>query len=163
MTTLHDFSAIDIHGRPYPLATYAGQVVLIVNVASECGFTPQYRGLEALYRRYTARGFAILGFPCNQFGGQEPGDEAAIAQFCASRYDASFPLFAKIEVNGPQAHPLYRWLAHEKPGLLGTRRIKWNFTKFLCGANGHVIARYAPFVKPGSIARDIEKVLPHER
>jgi len=155
MATLYDFSATDIDGREQPLSQYRGQVALIVNVASECGFTPQYAGLEALHRAYAGRGFTVLGFPCDQFGHQEPGDEAAIKAFCQDRYDVTFPLFAKIEVNGEQAHPLYRWLKSEKPGLLGTGAIKWNFTKFLVGRDGHVIGRYGPMDKPESLAQDI--------
>lgn len=159
MTTLHDFSARDVEGRDQPLSAYRGKVALVVNVASKCGFTPQYSGLDALHRAYADQGFAVLGFPCNQFGGQEPGDEAEILRFCRTSYDVSFPLFAKIEVNGANAHPLYRWLKHERPGVLGTEGIKWNFTKFLVGRDGHVIKRYAPTDKPESLAADIEAAL----
>jgi len=155
MSTVYDFSAMDIDGRQQSLEQYREQVLLIVNVASQCGFTPQYAGLEAIYRAYAERGFTVLGFPCDQFGHQEPGDEASIKEFCQSRYDVTFPMFAKIEVNGEQAHPLYRWLKGEKPGVLGTGAIKWNFTKFLIGRDGHVISRYAPMDKPESLAQDI--------
>ncbi|CFN98119.1 glutathione peroxidase [Bordetella pertussis] len=136
MNTMYDFSAPTITGAERALADFRGQVALVVNVASRCGFTPQYSGLEELYRSYRNEGFVVLGFPCNQFGRQEPGDEAAIAQFCETQYAISFPLFAKIDVNGAHAHPLYRWLKARKPGLLGTRAIKWNFTKFLVGRDG---------------------------
>jgi len=134
-------------------------VLLVVNVASKCGFTPQYAGLEALYRKYREAGLTVLGFPCDQFGHQEPGDEAAIREFCSTQYDVSFPLYAKIEVNGDAAHPLYRWLKQEKPGLLGTGRIKWNFTKFLVGRDGCPIKRYAPTDTPASLTGAIEKAL----
>lgn len=155
MTTLFDFSARDIDGADKPLADYAGRVLLVVNVASKCGFTPQYAGLEKLYQQYHDAGFTVLGFPCDQFGHQEPGDEAEIKQFCTLQYDVSFPLFAKIEVNGDEAHPLYRWLKNARPGLLGTQGIKWNFTKFLVGRDGVPIKRYAPTDKPESMADDI--------
>jgi glutathione peroxidase len=159
MTTVHDFSARTIDGANKPLADYKGQVLLVVNVASECGFTPQYEGLEQLHREYKARGFAVLGFPCNQFGAQEPGSEAQIQQFCETRFGVSFPMFAKVEVNGPGAHPLYAYLKTSEPGLLGTEAIKWNFTKFLVGKDGQVLKRYAPQTKPESIAADIEAAL----
>lgn len=152
MTSLADFSAVDIDGKQRPLSEFAGSVVLIVNVASRCGFTPQYAGLEALYRAHCDAGFTILGFPCDQFRHQEPGDEAEIKRFCALHYDVTFPMFAKIEVNGDNAHPLYRWLKRERPGLLGTQSIKWNFTKFLVGRDGQPIRRYGPADKPGAIA-----------
>jgi len=149
--TLYDFSARDITGKEQALSRYRNQVVLIVNVASQCGFTPQYQGLEALHRNYSEQGFSVLGFPCNQFGAQEPGDEAEILHFCRSRYDVSFPIFAKIDVNGPHAHPLYRWLKQARPGLLGSRAIKWYFSKFLLDRNGLVVRRYAPTTKPASL------------
>ncbi|HZH44311.1 MAG TPA: glutathione peroxidase [Lysobacter sp.] len=159
MTNLSQFSAVDIDGRARPLSEFDGQVLLIVNVASQCGFTPQYRGLEALWRRYRDRGFAVLGFPCDQFGHQEPGDAEEIKRFCSLEYDVSFPMFAKIEVNGPNAHPLWAWLKQQKSGLLGIDAIKWNFTKFLVGRDGRVLARYAPNDAPESIASDIEAAL----
>ena len=156
---VYDFSARTIDGSPQSLADYRGKLLLIVNVASKCGFTPQYQGLEELYRKYRDRGLVILGFPCDQFGHQEPGDEAEIRQFCSLTYDVSFPLFAKIKVNGDDAAPLYRYLKNARPGLLGTEGIKWNFTKFLVDAGGEVIARYAPTDKPAAIGKDIEKLL----
>jgi glutathione peroxidase len=145
---LHEISVRRLDGSEQPLADYRGQALLVVNVASRCGFTPQYTGLEALYRKYKDRGFAVLGFPCNQFGAQEPGTEADIQAFCSTTYDVSFPMFAKIDVNGPEAHPLYVYLKEEKPGVLGTEAIKWNFTKFLVGRDGKVLRRYAPKDKP---------------
>jgi glutathione peroxidase len=159
MTTVYDFSARTIAGTDRPLADYKGQVLLVVNVASECGFTPQYEGLEQLYRKYKGRGFAVLGFPCNQFGAQEPGSEAQIQQFCETRFGVSFPMFAKVEVNGHGTHPLYAYLKASEPGLLGTEAIKWNFTKFLVGKDGQVLKRYAPQTKPEAIAADIEAAL----
>jgi glutathione peroxidase len=159
MTTVHDFSAIDIDGSAQPLSGYAGKVLLIVNVASKCGFTPQYAGLEKLWRDYRERGLVVMGFPCDQFGHQEPGDEAEIREFCSLTYDVDFPMFAKVEVNGDGAHPLWKWLKDEKGGLLGFDAIKWNFTKFLVGRDGRVIKRYAPTEKPESIAGDIEAAL----
>lgn len=153
--SVYDFSARAVDGVERPLRDYQGKVLLIVNVASQCGFTPQYTGLEALYRKYHDLGFEILGFPCNQFGSQEPGDEAQIRQFCSLNYDVTFPLFAKIDVNGANAHPLYRYLKGEKPGVLGTEAIKWNFTKFLVGRDGEVIKRFAPVDKPESLDKDI--------
>jgi glutathione peroxidase len=158
VTTLHDFSAASITGEETPLAAYDGKVVLVVNTASKCGFTPQYEGLEGLYERYADQGLVVLGFPCDQFAHQEPGDEEAIAQFCSLNYGVSFPMFAKIEVNGSDAHPLYRWLRSQQGGVLGDR-IKWNFTKFLVGRDGQVIKRYAPATKPEKIAADIEAAL----
>ncbi|ANN72479.1 glutathione peroxidase [Bordetella bronchialis] len=152
MPQLADFSARDIDGVQRSLNDYAGQVVLIVNVASRCGFTPQYAGLEALYREHREAGFTVLGFPCDQFRHQEPGDEAEIKRFCSLHYEVTFPLFSKIEVNGGGAHPLYRWLKRERPGLLGTQAIKWNFTKFLVGRDGQPIRRYGPAVKPDALA-----------
>jgi glutathione peroxidase len=144
MQSIRDFVATDIDGRERELAEFGGQVLLIVNVASKCGFTPQYAGLEALWRKHRDRGFAILGFPCDQFGHQEPGDENEIKHFCTTSYAVTFPLFAKIHVNGAAAHPLYRWLKAEQKGLLGTAAIKWNFTKFLVGRDGRVVRRFAP-------------------
>ena len=148
-----------LSGEIIPLATYRGQVLLVVNVASQCGFTPQYEGLEALYRRFRVRGFSVLGFPCDQFGHQEPGDAAEILRFCTSQYDVTFPLFAKTDVNGPHAHPLFRALKAAKPGLLGTHSVKWNFTKWLIDRDGSVQARFAPTVTPERIAPRIEALL----
>jgi glutathione peroxidase len=159
MTTVHDFEAVDIDGRTVPLSDYRGKALLIVNVASKCGFTPQYAGLERLWREYRERGLVVLGFPCDQFGNQEPGDEAEIKSFCSLTYEVSFPMFAKVEVNGQGAHPLWKWLKAQKGGLLGFDAIKWNFTKFLVGRDGQAIKRYAPTDKPQSIAGDIERAL----
>jgi glutathione peroxidase len=159
MSTITQVPVTAADGAQTDLSAYAGQVLLIVNVASKCGFTPQYQGLEALYRRYRDRGFAVLGFPCNQFGAQEPGDAAEIANFCSLTYDVTFPLFAKVDVNGDNAAPLYRHLKKAAPGLLGTEAIKWNFTKFLIDRDGQVVDRYAPTTKPEDIASDIEKLL----
>ena|SRR5690606_20672363 len=159
MATIQDFSATGIDGNPVPLAAYAGKVVLVVNVASECGFTPQYAGLQQLWRDYRDRGLVVLGFPCDQFGHQEPGDEAGIAAFCSLNYGVDFPMFAKIEVNGPGADPVWRWLKSEKGGLLGIDAIKWNFTKFLVGRDGTPLQRYAPTTTPESLRRDIEAAL----
>jgi glutathione peroxidase len=153
--TVYDFTAATIDGEQRSLAEYRGKTLLIVNVASKCGFTPQYKGLEALYRKHRAEGFEILGFPCDQFGHQEPGDEAEIRQFCSTKYDVTFPLFAKIKVNGPDAHPLYRYLKTAQPGVLGSTSIKWNFTKFLVGKNGEVVTRYASKDTPEAIEADI--------
>jgi glutathione peroxidase len=153
--SIYDFELRTIDGTQQRLGDYAGQVLLIVNVASKCGYTPQYAGLEALYRRFRSQGFAVLGFPCDQFGHQEPGDEAAIREFCDLNYQVSFPLFAKIEVNGAGAHPLYRFLKSARPGLLGSEAIKWNFTKFLVGRDGAVLRRYAPADEPESLAADV--------
>jgi glutathione peroxidase len=155
----YDFTARTLQGTDKPLADYRGQVLLVVNVASRCGFTPQYAGLEALYRKYRDRGFQVLGFPCNQFGAQEPGTEAEIGQFCSTTYDVTFPMFAKIDVNGDGAHPLYRYLKGEKPGVLGTEAIKWNFTKFLVDRNGNVVKRYGPADKPEAIEADVAALL----
>lgn len=157
--TLADFSANRLDGTPQSLGDYAGQVVLVVNVASQCGLTPQYEGLEALYRQFGSRGLVILGFPCNQFAGQEPGTSTEIAQSCALNYGVSFPLFERIDVNGEDAHPLFDWLKASAPGLLGSEAIKWNFTKFLIGRNGLVVERYAPTTEPADIGPDIEKLL----
>ena len=159
MTAITDFHVRAADGSDVDLSRYAGKVLLIVNTASKCGFTPQYEGLEALHRRYAARGFEVLGFPCNQFGQQEPGDAAEIASFCSLTYDVTFPLFAKIDVNGDDADPLYRELKQQAPGLLGSKGIKWNFTKFLVDRAGKVVDRYAPTTKPEDIAKDIEALL----
>ncbi|MDQ3206264.1 MAG: glutathione peroxidase [Pseudomonadota bacterium] len=159
MTSIYDFSAADIDGRTRSLEEFRGKVLLLVNVASKCGFTPQYSGLEQLWREYGPRGLVVLGFPCDQFGHQEPGSEEDIQNFCSLTYDVSFPMFSKVEVNGDQAHPLWSWLKHEKGGLLGFDGIKWNFSKFLVGRDGQVIERYAPIDKPESIAADIEQAL----
>jgi glutathione peroxidase len=161
MTTAYDFSATDIGGVEKALAEYRGKVLLIVNTASQCGFTPQYGPLQELYDTYSSRGLVILGFPCDQFGHQEPGDEAEIATFCESQFGITFPMFSKIDVNGKNAHPLYKWLKSEKSGVLGGA-IKWNFTKFLVDTEGNVVKRYATATKPGDIAADIEKLLPVE-
>ena len=159
MTAIGDFSVARPDGSLLNLAEQQGKVLLIVNTASKCGFTPQYAGLEALHRRYAERGFAVLGFPCNQFGKQEPGDADEIARFCKLTYDVTFPVMAKVDVNGDGAIPLYRWLKGEAPGVLGTRGIKWNFTKFLIDRAGHVVRRYAPTDKPEALERDIEALL----
>jgi glutathione peroxidase len=159
MSGAYNFSAKDIGGRDVDLGDYRGKVALIVNMASRCGMTPQYEGLEALYRRYRDRGFAVLGFPCNQFGAQEPGSEAEIARFCSTNYDVTFPMFAKIDVNGAHAHPLYEHLKSSVPGVAGTEAIKWNFTKFLVDREGRVVQRYAPTTTPAAIEKDIEKLL----
>ena len=158
MAGIYDFTATSLAGEDVPLKRYEGQVLLIVNTASACGFTPQYKGLEALQRTLGARGFSVLGFPCNQFGGQEPGDAKQIEQFCATNYAVSFPLFAKIEVNGVGAHPLYQYLKSEKSGLLGSS-IKWNFTKFLIDRSGKVVARHAPTTSPEALTTEIEALL----
>ncbi len=155
----YDIELTDIHGARRQLGEFAGKVLLIVNVASRCGFTPQYAGLEALYRRHGPRGFVVLGFPCNQFGGQEPGSENEIHQFCRATYDVGFPMFARIDVKGRGIHPLYRFLTEAAPGILGTKWIKWNFTKFLVDRQGTVLARYAPSVPPEMLDRDIEAAL----
>jgi len=154
-----DFSAIGIDGQPRALSAHAGKALLVVNVASKCGFTPQYAGLEQLWRDYRDGGLVVMGFPCDQFGHQEPGDEAAIRDFCSLNYDVSFPMFAKVEVNGGAAHPLWKWLKEEKGGFLGIDAIKWNFSKFLIGRDGQVIRRYAPNDAPESLRGDIEAAL----
>ncbi len=159
MSSVYDFEAQTIGGRKVSLADCRGQVMLIVNTASACGFTPQFAGLEALWKEYGPRGLAVLGFPSNEFGAQDPGSNDDIASFCQLNYGVSFPMMAKIEVNGPQAHPLYRWLTQEAKGLLGTQAIKWNFTKFLVGKDGRVLKRYAPTDKPESLRQDIEAAL----
>ena len=159
MKTIYNFAAATLGGEPKSLGDYAGNVILIVNTASQCGFTPQYKGLEALYRKYKPQGFVVLGFPCNQFGGQEPGDAAEITQFCALNYGVTFPLFEKIEVNGRGAAPLYDFLKNEAKGLFGSSQIKWNFTKFLIDRKGAVIARFGPPATPESLSKEIEKLL----
>ena len=158
-TTLADFTLPLLDGTSQPLAEFAGKVVLVVNVASKCGLTPQYAGLEALYRRYRDQGFVVLGFPCNQFAEQEPGSAEEIAQFCSLTYDVSFPMFGKIDVNGADEHPLYTWLKRSAPGVMGTEGIKWNFTKFLVDRAGKVVKRYAPQTKPEELKQDIERLL----
>ena len=158
MTVLHDFKATAIDGGEVPLDEYAGAVVLVVNTASECGFTPQLGGLEQLYETYREQGFTVLGFPCNQFGGQEPGSEEEIGAFCQKNYGVTFPMFAKVDVNGSDEHPLFTWLKSEKGGRIGSR-IKWNFTKFLVARDGTVIARYPSTTEPADLAPDIEKAL----
>jgi glutathione peroxidase len=159
MSTLYDFEADLLDGTPQKLDAYRGQPLLIVNVASKCGFTPQYAGLEALYRAHKDAGLVILGFPCNQFGHQEPGDAAAIRNFCSTTYDVTFPLFAKIDVNGANTHPLYRFLKHAAPGVLGSEAIKWNFTKFLVDREGNVVRRYASADAPEKIGKDLPALL----
>ncbi len=156
---IYDYGVKTIDGQDKLLGDYKGKVLLIVNTASKCGFTPQYQGLEELYRSYKDRGLVVLAFPCNQFAGQEPGSHDEIRAFCSSLYDVSFPLFAKIEVNGKYTHPLYQYLKGEKPGVLGTGAIKWNFTKFLVDRSGQVVKRYGPAEKPESLVRDIEELL----
>jgi glutathione peroxidase len=159
MATIYDFEALSITGKPAHLSTQRGKVLLIVNTASACGFTPQFAGLEQLWQGYRDRGLVIVGFPSNEFGGQDPGDNGEIAQFCQINYGVSFPMMAKVKVNGAEAHPLWKWLTHEAPGVLGTEAVKWNFTKFLIGRDGRVIKRYAPNTEPAAIAADIEKAL----
>ncbi len=159
MTSVFDFTANGIDGSPVPLSRFEGKALLIVNVASRCGFTPQYEGLETLHREFADRPFEVLGFPCNQFGAQEPGRAAEIASFCSTTYGVDFPMFDKIEVNGSGRHPLYDWLTGQKKGLLGSRDVKWNFTKFLTDREGRVVARYAPQVEPRAIKADIEKLI----
>ena len=159
MSTLHDFTADTLEGQPRSLADFRGQVVLVVNVASKCGFTPQYTGLEALWKEYGPKGLAVVGFPCNQFGAQEPGSAEDIRQFCSLTYPVSFPLFAKVVVNGPNAHPVYGFLKTGAPGVLGTEAVKWNFTKFLVAKDGRVVERYASTTTPASLKADIDKLL----
>jgi glutathione peroxidase len=158
-TSVYDFQAVSIDGQPADLGTQRGKVLLIVNTASACGFTPQFAGLEALWERYRDRGLVVVGFPCNQFGAQDPGSDAEIGAFCQRNYGVSFPMMAKVDVNGPSAHPLWQWLTAEAPGLLGSRAVKWNFTKFLVGRDGKVIKRYAPTDTPESLTRDVEAAL----
>jgi glutathione peroxidase len=159
MSSVYEFEAQSITGQPVSLARFRGQPLLIVNTASACGFTPQFAGLQDLHRQYGEQGLVVLGFPCNQFGGQDPGSDETIAQFCQVNYGVSFPMMSRIEVNGAGAHPLYQWLTKEAPGLLGSKAIKWNFTKFLVGKDGRVIRRYAPQDGPASLAKDIEAAL----
>ena len=159
MSTVYDFEALQITGKPVPLSNYKGKVLLIVNTASACGFTPQFAGLEALHKSYAREGLVVLGFPCNQFRAQDSGSNGEIAEFCQLNYGVSFPMMAKIDVNGAKAHPLYQWLAAEAPGVLGSTSIKWNFTKFLVGKDGSVLKRYAPTDTPASLAQDIEVAL----
>ena len=156
---IYDFSAPLLDGTPESLGKWRGDVLLVVNTASKCGFTPQYEGLEALQKRFAGRGFSVLGFPCNQFGNQEPGDAAAIGGFCQKNYGVSFPMFAKVEVNGASTHPLFAWLKQQKPGLLGLSGIKWNFTKFLVDRQGRAVERFAPTTKPTALAAPIEALL----
>lgn len=157
--TVYDFQARRIDGRDTDLSAFRGKALLIVNTASQCGFTPQFAGLQALHQAYGGQGLVVLGFPCNQFGAQDPGSDGEIASFCQANYGVDFPMMSKVEVNGPAAHPLYRWLCDQAPGLLGSKAIKWNFTKFLVGKDGKVIRRYAPLDKPADLARDIEAAL----
>ena len=159
MTSVYDFEALQINGKPVPLKQFKGKVMLIVNTASACGFTPQFGGLEELYKTYADKGLVVLGFPCNQFASQDKGSNDEIAEFCQMNYGVSFPMMAKIDVNGSNAHPLYQWMAKEAPGLLGSKSIKWNFTKFLIGKDGTVRKRYAPTDTPASLAQDIESAL----
>ncbi len=159
MTTAYDFEARQIDGTTVPLSRFKGQVLLIVNTASACGYTPQFGGLEELHKTYGKKGLVVLGFPCNQFGAQDPGSNDEIAQFCQLNYGVSFPMMAKIDVNGPKADPLYQWLSKEAPGLLGSKAIKWNFTKFLVGKDGQVLKRYSPQDEPKQLAKDIEAAL----
>jgi len=159
MTSVYDFEAQTITGQTVKLDSYRGKVILIVNTASKCGFTPQLEGLEQLWKSHGDKGLVILGFPCNQFGGQDPGSNGEIASFCQLNYGVTFPMMARIDVNGPDAHPLYQWLVKEAPGLLGTKAIKWNFTKFLIGKDGVVLRRYAPSDKPEALEDDIERAL----
>lgn len=159
MTTIHDFSATQMDGKALPLKKFKGHAMLIVNTASACGFTPQFAGLEQLHRQYGKKGLVVLGFPCNQFGGQDPGSNTEIATFCQRNYGVSFPMLARIDVNGPKADPLWTWLAAQAPGLLGSKAIKWNFTKFLIGRDGAVLRRYAPTDTPQSLAGDIKAAL----
>ena len=157
--TVHDYSARTIDGEDRKLSDYKGKVMVIVNTASKCGFTPQYKGLEKMFREFRGKGLVVLGFPCDQFGHQEPGDENEIKQFCSLNYDVTFPMFSKVDVNGDHTHPLYEYLKNEAPGLLGSRGIKWNFTKFLVDKSGKVVKRYGSMNKPESLLKDIEKLL----
>ena len=157
--TIYDFQAQSISGKDIALSDFKGQVILIVNTASKCGFTPQFGGLEELHKTYAGKGLAVLGFPCNQFGSQDPGADGEIAEFCQVNYGVSFPMMGKVDVNGPKAHPLYKWRSAEAPGLLGSKSIKWNFTKFLVGKDGRVIRRYAPTDKPADLSKDVEAAL----
>jgi glutathione peroxidase len=159
MSDIYDFEALQINGASVPLKKFTGKAMLIVNTASACGFTPQFAGLEELHKTYGGKGLVVLGFPCNQFGAQDSGSNGEIAEFCQMNYGVSFPMMAKIDVNGGEAHPLYQWLTKEAPGLLGTKAIKWNFTKFLVGKDGHVLKRYAPTDTPASLVKEIEAAL----
>ncbi len=159
MASIYDFEIDTLDGGTQKLSDFRNQALLIVNTASECGFTPQYQGLEDLHRRYASDGLAVLGFPCNQFGGQEPGDAAQIREFCEARYGVSFPLFAKIDVNGPNAHPLFEHLKEQAPGLLGSRKVKWNFTKFLVSRSGEVLSRFGSTTKPEKLEKQIQQTL----
>ena len=159
MGTIYDFEARQIDGRDMALSQFKGKAMLIVNTASQCGFTPQFSGLEELHKVYAEKGLVVVGFPCNQFGAQDPGNDGEIASFCQVNYDVSFPMMSRIDVNGPSAHPLYQWLCGQAPGLLGSKSIKWNFTKFLVGKDGRVVKRYAPLDKPAALAGDIEAAL----
>jgi glutathione peroxidase len=159
MTSVYDFSVKRLDGREESLAAWRGRILLIVNTASQCGFTPQYAGLEALYKKFQGQGLTVMGFPCNQFGAQEPGSEAEIGAFCEKNYGVTFPMFAKLDVNGPNAHPLFQFLKHEKRGVLGSEKIKWNFTKFLVGRDGEVAARFAPTATPESLEAPIRELL----
>jgi glutathione peroxidase len=158
-SSIYDYEALSIDGKPAQLATQRGKVMLVVNTASACGFTPQFAGLESLWERYRDRGFVVIGFPSNEFGGQDPGSDGEIASFCQLNYGVSFPMMSKVKVNGAQAHPLWQWLTREAPGVLGSKSVKWNFTKFLIGRDGKVLKRYAPTDKPESIQGDIEAAL----
>ena len=158
-STVYDFEARQIDGQSIALSAFKGKAMLIVNTASQCGFTPQFGGLEELHKTYAGKGLVVLGFPCNQFGAQDPGQDSDIATFCQVNYGVSFPMMSKIDVNGPAAHPLYQWLSGEAPGLLGSKSIKWNFTKFLVGKDGRVIRRYAPLDKPADLVKDVEAAL----
>jgi len=159
MSSIYDFEALSIDGQPVALEQFRGKTLLIVNTASACGFTPQFGGLEKLHQTYGARGLVVLGFPCNQFGSQDPGSNEEIAAFCQKNFGVSFPMMSKVDVNGTEAHPLYQWLSAEAPGLLGSKAIKWNFTKFLVGKDGRVLKRYAPQDAPEKLAKDIESAL----
>ena len=159
MTTVYDFEAQQIGGKSVPLSEFKGKAMLIVNTASACGYTPQFAGLEKLHEEYGSKGLVVLGFPCNQFGAQDPGSNDEIASFCQVNYGVSFPMMAKVDVNGAKAHPLYQWLTKEAPGILGTTAIKWNFTKFLVGKDGEVLKRYAPADEPASLKKDIDAAL----
>ena len=159
MTTIHDFNANNLSGAPVDLKQYQGKVLLVVNTASKCGFTPQYKGLEEVYQQFKDRGVEVLGFPCNQFGAQEPGNADEIGAFCEKNYGVTFPMFEKIDVNGENAHPIYKYLKGEAPGIMGTEAIKWNFTKFLVNKDGTVFKRYAPQTEPKELTDDIEKLL----
>jgi len=159
MTTVYDFEAQQIDGKTVPLSRFKGRVLLVVNTASACGYTPQFGGLEELHRAYGDKGLVVVGFPCNQFGAQDPGSDSEIAEFCQLNYGVSFPMMSKVDVNGPAAHPLFQWLTKQAPGLLGSTAIKWNFTKFLVGKDGQVIKRYAPQDEPATLKKDIEKAL----